>query len=121
MDNLNFRIAQGSTPRLELELPFQLPDSGVKAYVTFSQGGVNVLEYSYPSGSATPAIAGTGELNVDAHGRAGFILEMTQADTFSLAAGDVELQVRLKTPDGVDTFEPLVGEVMKAKKGGVIS
>lgn len=120
MDNLNFRIAQGSTPRLELELPFSLPDSGVKAFVTFSQGGVNVLEYSY-GGTATPAIAGTGELTVDSSDMSMLLLTMTQSDTLSLAAGDIELQVRLKTPDGVDTFDPLVGEVMKAKKGGVIS
>ena len=120
MDNLNFRIAQGSTPRLELELPFQLPDSGVKAFVTFSQGGVNVLEYGL-NGTPTPAIAGTGTLSVDSSDMSMLILTMTQTDTLGLEAGDIELQVRLKTPDGVDTFEPLVGEVIKGKKGGVIS
>ena len=49
------------------------------------------------------------------------VLAMTQADTLSLTPGDVELQVRIKTNDGADTYEPLIGAVMKAKKGGVIS
>ena len=120
MDQLFFRIAQGSTPRLELGLPFTLPDSGVKAFVTFSQGGANVLEYSY-GGTAPPAIAGTGTLSVDSSDKSMLVLSMTQADTLSLKPGDVEMQVRVKTPDGADTFEPLVGAVLKAKKGGVIS
>lgn len=120
MDQLVFKIAQGSTPRLELGLPFTLPDSGVKAFVTFSQGGANVLEYSY-GGTATPAIAGTGTLSVDSSDKSMLVLSMTQADTLRLTPGDIELQVRLKTTDGADTFEPLVGMVLKAKKGGVIS
>lgn len=120
MDNLNFRIAQGSTPRLELEIPFQLPDSGVKAYVTFSQGGVNVLEYAL-NGTPTPAIAGTGTLSVDSSDHSVLVLAMTQSDTLGLDAGDAELQVRLITPDGADTFAPIVGEIIKSKKGGVIS
>ena len=124
MDQLQFVIAQGSTPRIELLLAFEFPDSGGKAFVTFSQGGVNVLEYGL-NGTATPAIAGTGQLTVDSSDRSMLVLAMTQADTLSLKPGDVELQVRIKTTDGVDTFadtyEPLIGAVLKAKKGGVIS
>ena len=120
MDQLQFIIAQGSTPRLELALPFRFPDSGGKAFVTFSQAGTNVLEYGL-NGTATPAIVGTGQLTVDSNDKSMLVLEMEQADTLKLSPGDIELQVRVKTTDGADTFEPLVGAVLKAKKGGVIA
>lgn len=119
MDQLQFIIAQGSTPRLELALPFRFPDGG-KAFVTFSQLGTNVLEYGL-NGTPTPAIAGTGQLTVDSSDKSMLVLEMEQADTLKLSPGDIELQVRVKTTDGADTFEPLVGAVLKAKKGGVIA
>lgn len=124
MDNLRFRIAQGSTPRIEMTLPFEYPDSGAKAYATFSQADRNVLEYSL-GGTATPAIAGTGTLARDSEDKSILVLTMTQADTLGLAVGDVELQVRVMTTDGADTFAdtflPLVGAVYKAFKTGVIS
>ena len=119
MDQLQFIIAQGSTPRLELALPFRFPDGG-KAFVTFSQGEKDVLEYGL-NGTATPAIAGAGSITVNSNDKSMLVLEMTQADTLLLTPGDIELQVRVKTTDGADTFEPLVGAVLKAKKGGVIA
>lgn len=120
MDNLQFVIPQGSTPRLEFGLPFVLPYARSKVFVTFSQSDKNVLEYGY-RGAPTPAIAGTGELTVDPNDKSLLVLNMTQADTLSLVPGDIELQLRVFTPDGADTFVPLIGRVMAAKKGGVIT
>ena len=119
MDNLQFMIAQGSTPRLEMELPFEFPAGG-KAFATFSQGDRNVLEYGL-NASATAAIAGSGTLAVSSDDDSVLALTMTQADTFVLTPGDAELQIRVKTSDGADTFVPLVGAVLKAHKTGVIS
>ena len=43
-----------------------------------------------------------------------------QADTLALAAGDVELQLRIKNDVGADTFRPLCGRVGRALKEGTI-
>lgn len=119
MDNHQFIIAQGSTPTLELALPFEL-DAGDTAFVTFSQGDQNVLEYGL-NGTATTAIAGTGTLSRDVNDHSLLIIKMTQADSLKLTPGDAELQVRVKTADGADTFMPLVGEIIKSHKTGVIT
>ena len=124
MDNHQFMIAQGSTPRIELALPFEFPDSGGVAFVTFSQQDKNVLEYGL-NGTATAAIVGTGSLTRDSDDKSILVLSMTQADTLGLSVGDAELQVRVKTTDGgqtfADTFAPLTGAIVKAHKTGVIS
>lgn len=120
MDNHQFTITQGSTPTLELALPFEL-DAGGTAFVTFSQGDQNVLEYGL-NGTPSPAyIAGTGTLSRDVNDHSLLIIKMTQADSLKLTPGDAELQVRVKTADGADTFMPLVGEIIKSHKTGVIT
>lgn len=120
MDNLQFLIAQGSTPRVELALAFDFPSSGGKAFVTFAQSGVPVLEYGL-NDTPTQRIAGTGSLSVDQDDASLLVIEMSQADTLSLKPGEAELQVRVKTNDGADTYAPLIGRIEKAIKGGVIS
>ena len=117
MDEREFLFFQGSTPTLELVLPLALHAED-KIFLTFSQADQRVLEYAI-NGSASPAGSGTlrlaeGEENV-------LLLSMTQADTLRLAAGDVELQLRLKNDVGADTFRPLIGRVGPARKEGVIA
>lgn len=123
MDQLNFIIPQGSTPRIEMGLPFELPD-GSTAYATFSQADRSVLEYAY-NGTATPSIAGTGSLTRDADDKSLLILAMSQADTLGLKPGDAELQIRVKTTISgesfADTFASIPGVIVKAHKLGVIS
>lgn len=118
MNHRVFMIAQGSTPTLELELPFEAPVAAV-AYATFTQEDEPVLEYAYNS-SPTAAIKAGGKLIFDADDRSVLLLSMTQADTLKLVNGDVELQVRIRTNDGADTFYPIPGGVVQARKGGVI-
>ncbi len=120
MNNLNFMITQGSTPRIEMGLPFDFPESGGKAFATISQGGKAVLEYGL-NGTPTATIAGSGTLTVSDDDASVLALRMTQTDTLTLTEGDAELQVRVKTSDGADTFLPIVGEVVAASKRGVIS
>lgn len=120
MDNLQFVIAQGATPQIRLPLPFDFPESGGKAFATFSQADKNVLEYGL-NGTATPAIAGTGTLTVSNDNAAVLVLSMEQADTLALKAGDAELQLRVLAGAKAYTFPPLIGAVMPAKKQGVIS
>ena len=120
MDNHQFIIVQGSTPTLELVFSFDVDVDDV-VYVTFSQHDANVLEYTM-NGTVSPAyIAGTGTLEIDTGDSSVMLLTMTQADTLGLTPGDVELQVRVKTADGADTFFPLVGEVVRSHKTGVIT
>jgi hypothetical protein len=120
MDNHQYIITQGSTPTLELRLPFEFPDTGGVAFATFAQGDKNVLEYGL-NGTATALIAGTGTLTVAEDDASVLYLAMTQADTLKLTPGDVELQLRVKTTDGADTFLPVIGAVVKAHKTGVIT
>lgn len=119
MDNKQFVITQGSTPSLEMCLPFEMPGSGT-AFATFSQGDAAVLEYGL-NGTPTAGIAGTGTLALDTEDSSMLVLSMSQTDTLSLTHGDVELQVRVKTDDGADTYFPLIGEVIRAAKQGVIT
>ena len=118
MDQLQFAIAQGSTPRVELLLPFSMP-SGTIAFATFAQNNTAVLEFGM-NGTPTEAIAGAGTLTKDAEDSSMLVLEMTQEDTLALKPGDAELQVRVKTNDGADTFFPIPGVIIKAIKPGVI-
>lgn len=118
MDNMRFMIAQGSTPRIELLLPFELKNRYV-VFVTFEQKRNAVLEYGLGF-QPSPEIAGEGTLSVDPDDKSMLVLNMTQQDTLSLIPCDIEMQVRVKTDDGADTFLPIPGHVIKAIKGGVI-
>ena len=120
MDNHQFIIVQGSTPTLELVFAFEVDVDDI-VFATFSQNDSNVLEYSM-NGTVSPAyIAGTGTLEIATGDSSVMLLAMSQADTLGLTPGDVELQVRVKTADGADTFLPLIGDVVRAHKTGVIS
>lgn len=103
MDNLQFMIAQGSTPYVELELPFDMPE-GAEAVVSIQQKNTVRLEYDLSDD----------ELAIDGNDRSILGLSMTEHDTFVLAVGDAEIQVRVKTDDGVDTFKPIPGVIVPA-------
>ena len=70
---------------------------------------------------AAAGIKGTGTLTISDDDASVMLLAMSQADTLALTPGDAELQIRIKTSAGTDTFVPLVGAVLKAYKTGVIS
>ena len=111
-----FILPRGSTPTLELRLPFALAEEDT-VYLTISQQGTPVLEYAR-NGTAQPAAAGSLRLSED---EADLLLaEMTQADTAALQEGDCELQLRVKTALGADTFPVLRGFVGRMRKQGVI-
>ncbi len=118
MDNLNFLIYQGSTPTLELVLPLELNVDDV-AVATLRQGDVDVLEWAL---NETPreAIAGNGTLTLHEDDPSVLLLAMTQADTLALEPVDAELQLRVVTQEGADTFVPVVGAVGPAYRGGVL-
>ena len=118
MDHLMYAIARGSTPTLELELPFELPVASV-CYATFSQDDKPVLEYSV-NGKPSSGIRGAGTLTIDPDDPSILLLAMTQSDTLVLERGDADLQVRVRTYNGADTFLPLHGEIVQAQKEGVI-
>ena len=101
MDNLRFMIAQGSTPTLELGFPFEITD-GCFVIVSIWQNRQIALEYD----------SDDSELVVDATDKSIVRITMPEADTFSLAVGDVEIQVRAKTADGIDTFLPIPGAIV---------
>jgi len=116
MEEALFLFFRGSTPTLELVLPLEVGPSDV-VYLTLSQGGQPVVEYAL-NGVASPA--GTGQLSRSEEDYNVLLLFMSQADTLALAAGDVELQLRLKNQVGADTFRPLFGRVGPARRAGVI-
>lgn len=118
MNNLNFLIYQGSTPTMELVLPLEL-DVDDAAVATLRQGDVDVLEWAL---NETPreTIAGSGTLALHEEDPSVLLLAMTQADTLALTPGDAELQLRVVTGEGADTFLPVVGAVGPAFRGGVI-
>ena len=120
MDNLQFMIAQGSTPRIELAFPFEVDVDDV-VYVSLAQSDTVRREWTMNGDAAGIGIAGTGTLEISADDDSVMVLTMTQADTLALTPGDAEMQVRIKTTDGADTFMPLVGAVVKAHKTGVIT
>ena len=119
MNQLHFSIAQGSTPRIKLLLPFDLT-SGSVAFATFAQGNKAVLEYGF-NGTPTAAIAATGTLALNLDDTSVLVLNMTQDDSLSLQAGEAELQIRVKTTAGAYTFFPIPGVVIRAIKTEVIS
>lgn len=116
MDEGEFLFFRGSTPTLELVLPLAVAPSDI-VYVTLAQGGRPVVEYAM-NGSPWPI--GTGQLIRDEAEENLLLLTMSQADTLALAAGDVELQLRIKNSVGADTFRPLTGRVGPARKEDVI-
>ena len=114
-----FEIYRGSTPLLECGLPLELSGSDV-VYASFAQGNRVVLEYRI-NGSADPELTPpTGSMSLDPQNAAILRIQMTQADTLRLEAGDADLQLRIKTNDGADTLIPVHGWVGKAYKGGTI-
>ncbi len=109
-----FFFFRGSTPVLELALPFAL-EAGDAAVLTLAQDGWTVLEYSL-SGST-----GVGGTMAPAEDDPTLLLvEMTQADTLRLQTGDCELQLRVRTDAGAETFCPVFGQIGQARKQGVI-
>lgn len=112
MSRYDTTLIQGSTPTMDLEFPFSIPDSGAAVVVTIVQEERTVLEYAYGT-SPTPAVAASGRLTRSEEDGV-MVLEMTQADTFHLAPGDIEIQCRIRTDDGADTFAPLLGRVLEA-------
>ena len=117
MDETDFLFFRGSTPTLELVLPLAV-DWSDTVCLSFAQGGRIVLEYAM-NGSADPR--GTGSLTRDETHKNVLLLTMSQADTLALAAGDAELQLRVKNSVGADTFQPLTGRVGPALREGVLA
>lgn len=120
MDNLQFVIAQGSTPKLSLAFPFEV-DADDVVYASIAQDGKVKREWTMNGSPATDGRAGTGTLEIDEDDASVMVLSMTQADSLALTAGDAELQIRIKTSSGADTFLPLVGAIVKAHKTGEIT
>lgn len=102
MDNLRFMIAQGSTPHLELVLPFELEELD-DAIVTIRQDGKNVLKYQKSQVNGC---------EVDSADSAILRVHMSQEDTLSLSVGDAEIQLRVRRGDDIDTFLPVPGVVV---------
>ena len=116
MEETEFLFFRGSTPTLELVLPLAV-DFSDTVYLSFSQGGRNVLEYAM---NGSPSPAGTGTLRRAEEDENVLLLTMSQADTLALETGNVDLQLRLKNSVGADTFQPLTGRVGPAWKEGLI-
>ena len=118
MDNHQFMIAQGSTPRLEFAFPFELDANDVISVVIAQQDKI-VREFAKNYTPPPYSFSGsTLEITEDASVLA---LNMSQADTLALTPGDAEIQIRIKTSGGADTYFPIPGEVIKAYKEGVLS
>ena len=111
-----FFLFRGSTPTLELGLPLALGAADT-AYLTLAQNGGKVLEYAFNGQQALSVQGVLAPLDTDPRTLA---VSMTQADTLRLQAGDCELQLRVKTAEGADTFFPLFGQIGEARKDGVI-
>jgi hypothetical protein len=109
-------LSRGSTPCLELRLPFA-PAAEDTVYLTFRQNGSNVLEYARSGTALSP---GTGSLTLSqADGRI-LLAQMTQADTLRLEAGECELQVRVKSGDRAEVGPILRAMVAPVRKQGEI-
>lgn len=121
MNNLNFLIMQGTTPTVELVMPLELAQDDM-AVVTFRQGDKDVLEYGL-NAEAREDIAGTGELVFadDGEDRSVLLLNMSQSDTLGLTVGDAELQLRIVTDDGADSFVPVPGAIGPAFRNGSLT
>ena len=106
-----FFFFRGSTPTLELALPFALGEADA-AVLTLAQDGQIVLEY---------ARGADGEgLSVPADEPDLLRIRLPQADTLRLTAGDCELQLRIRNADGAVTFYPIFGQIGQARKEEVI-
>ena len=119
MNNNKFLFFQGSTPTLEFVLPLVL-DSEDIAVVTFRQGDVNRLEYAINE-DVSILVAGTGTLTLQEGDGSVLLLAMSQADTLRLSEGDVEIQLRIVTDAGADSFAPVVGAVGPAFRKEVMT
>lgn len=119
MNNLNFLIFQGTTPTIELVMPLEL-DVDDAAVVTIRQGDTDVLEFGM-NAEPTAAISGSGTLELQEGDQSVLLLAMTQADTLKLTVGDAEIQLRVSTQDGADTFAPVVGAVGPAFRKGELN
>lgn len=119
MDNHLFIIARGSTPRIEFGFPFELSESDVISVVMAQRDsivreiGKNYVPPPFSSNGST--------LEISDEDASVLALQMSQADTLALTAGDCEIQIRVKTADGADTFIPVPGAVVKSYKEGVLS
>ena len=111
-----FLFFRGSTPTLELELPRELRDGDV-VYLTFAQKGKRVLEYAI---NGRPSPAGTGSLIRSTEDGSLLLVGMSQADTLRLAAGDCELQLRVRSGDEAEVFPPIRGAVGQVRNQEVI-
>ncbi len=111
-----FVFFRGSTPTLELELPLTLAE-GDAVYATFAQGGETVLEYAW---GGTAQIAPEGSLTRSGTEDRVLLLQMTQADTLRFRSGECELQLRIRTAAGADSFPPCLGLVGGIRKEGEI-
>ena len=116
MRSPQFWIFRGSTPTLELELPFPAAPEDV-IYLTLSQGSEPRVEYAI---NGTPDPYSTGSLAISPEDPRLLVAGFTQRDTLNLRAGDCSLQVRIRTSEGADTFLPLRGFVGEVQKGGEI-
>lgn len=115
-----FRIPRGATPTLELQLPIDISIGTWVVYVTFMQNHNVVLEYAL-NGTPSASSASPGSVSVDRLDGNTLLVDMTQADTLLLTPGDVEIQVRVKSPAGLaDTFLPVHGMIIQNLKGGAI-
>lgn len=121
MNNLRFLLTQGATPTIELVMPLELAADDA-AVVTIRQGDTDVLEYGL-NAEALADIAGSGTLAFadDGTDTSVLLLNMTQADTLRLTVGDAELQLRIATDEGADTFLPVVGAVGPAFRKGALT
>jgi hypothetical protein len=109
-----FFFFRGSTPTLELSLPFA-PEAEDAACLTLAQDGTTVLEYALGGGTSAQGSMVPAEDDPSV-----LLVHMTQADTLRLRAGDCELQLRVRTAEGADTFFPIFGQIGEARKQGVI-
>lgn len=112
-----FLIYRGSSPTLELRMPKPM-DPTDTVFLTLAQAGLRVVEYAW---NGTPVQPGDGSLS-PAPGRDDLLLlRMTQGDTLRLAAGDCELQLRMRDENGIRVLPLLHGAVGEVRKQEVIS
>lgn len=106
-DKVLFRVNQGTDYGLEIALPYEI-GADDPVVVTVAQGGAEALRYHRNDVDA--ADPPTGEILLSEDGMT-LTVAMTQADTLRLDAGDAEVQVRVKTADGAETFDAVRGIV----------
>lgn len=111
-----FILPRGGAPTLELALPREVGTEDV-IYLTVSQSGLPVLEYAR---NGTPSPAATGSLTLSDQNAQTLRLQMTQADTLRLEAGDCDLQLRIKSEGQAEVFPLLHGAVGPVRKQGEI-